>query len=189
MSDWTNEQMMDEKDRTDIDKAMLSLWCMWGAQMATLVALVVIVHLLGPWIREQIGMGEDFPLGILQILFGIVSVFSLAIAWYLRKSYLGGKFRQFQDTCVQLAAARNKPAYIVKYRAGVFVAMAIPSSLGIYGFILSLFGAANTVFYGFIIVSALAVIWQRPRRSELIALGQTEKAGTTDFTGFDTDLK
>jgi len=170
-----NEQTMDEKDRASIDKAMVWLWLVWGSQLAMLLALVVIAHLLGPRIREQIDIGESFPLGILEILFGIVSAFSLVITWYLRKSCLGGKFRRSLNICVQLAAARKKPAYIVKYQAVIFVTMAIPPSVGIYGFILSLFGAANTVFYSYIIVSALAVIWQRPKKSELITLMQKEQ--------------
>jgi len=174
MSDWTNDQRMDENDRADIGEAMLSLWCVWGAQLAALVVLVVISHVLGPQMRERTRMGDDSFLGMLQIVIGIVSAFSLVIAWYLRKSLLGGKFRLFQNICAQMAAARKMAAYIVKYRAAVLIAMAIPPSVGIYGFILSMFGAANTVFYGFIIVSALALIWQRPRREELIALGQTE---------------
>ncbi|MBL7152150.1 MAG: hypothetical protein ISS79_00410 [Phycisphaerae bacterium] len=180
MSDWANEQVMDEKDRADIDKAMMWLWLVWAAQMAMLVVLVVIAHLFGPQIREQIGTGEDFPLGILQIMFGIVSVVSLGIAYYLRKSCLGGKFRQCQNICAQLAAARNKPAYIVKYQAAIFVAMAIPPSVGIYGFILSLFGATYAVFYAFIIVSAIGVVCLRPKKTELIALCQSEKADAAE---------
>jgi hypothetical protein len=179
MNDWAEEQVLDEKERADIVKAMVWLWLMWGVLLAMQVMFVVMAHVLRSRIEVQ---GETSKaLGLPQLVLGVVSAVSLGIAWYLRRSYVRRRFGLLLNAFGQLAAVFKMPAHVVKCQAAICITMAIPSSVVIYGFVLYILGATSTVFYGFVVVSVLAVIWLRPKRSELIPMCRREKAGSTDL--------
>jgi len=164
-----------EKEKADVDSEMRFLWSMLAVEMGMLGALAVICHLVGLFTRDSARPAATRTLDVMQIIFVVAGLLSLALAHWLRRAYLGGRFKQHDDTCAQVAVLRNVEPYIAKYRSGVFHPMLIPGTLGIYGLVLFILGGGYATFYAFIIVSALAVIWQRPKKSELIALGQGQK--------------
>ena len=176
MSDWIDMQVLEEKDRVDIEKEMRLLWFMWAGDMGVPVALVSVCYLMAEQIRENMHTREGFPLGVLEVVLAVVGLFLLALAYFLRKSLRRGKLNLYEKTSMQEAATRNKPGYLLKYRMNVLVPMMIPPSLGLFGFMLFMLGAGYEILYAFAIVSALGVFWQRPRKEELIEFFHREKA-------------
>jgi hypothetical protein len=176
MSEWIDTQMLDEKDRVDIEKEMRLLWFMWAGDVGVPVAVVSICYLMAEQIRENIHPKEGFPLGVLEVILAVVGLFLLALAYFLRKALRRGKLNLYEKTSMQEAATRNKPGYLLKYRMNVLVPMMIPPSLGLFGFMLFMLGAGYETLCAFAIVSALGVLWQRPRKKELIDFFHREKA-------------
>ena|GEM_PF-4448956 len=164
----TQEQMLSENDRRDIDKEMRLLWFLWAGNMGVPIAAVTVCHGSAASMGDKIPIRGDFPLRILEIVLAAVGLFSLAIAYFLRKSLSAGKWEMFKKAAIEAAASSDKPPYLLRYRMNVYIPMAIPASLAIYGMVLFMFGAGYGIVYAFAIVSALGVFSQRPGREEII---------------------
>jgi hypothetical protein len=70
-------------------------------------------------------------------------------------------------------AGWNTAPFVGKYTTFVIVSLALSESIGIYGFVLFLLGDSFQTLYTFIAVSALAMIFYRPKRKELEKLAMT----------------
>ena len=119
MVGWMEGQIAEGQDKAEINKEMRLLWLLWVANLSTLFVLILICHTLGARIKENMNVREDFPLGILKIVFGIVGLLSLAFAQFLRKQFLAGKIKLFEKQCIRSAALMNKPLYLLKYRTNI----------------------------------------------------------------------
>ena len=174
MDDRLKGQIAGEKERAEIAKEIRFLWVLWATNLLMLLVLVFMCHIFKEK-AERIKVSEDFPLGILKIVLAIVGVFSLALAQLLRKRFLAGKYKFYDTLCIRNAASMNKPVYLMKYRTNIYLFMMMPGIIGMFGFLLFLLGSGLETFYVFVIVSALGIIWQRPRTEELIEFFQREK--------------
>jgi hypothetical protein len=78
----------------------------------------------------------------------------------------------------------NQPSPPAKYTVAMLVSLALSESIGIFGFLLFLFGDNFQVLYTFIAVSALAMFFYRPKREELETLAismRTKQASAPDL--------
>ena len=73
------------------------------------------------------------------------------------------------------------PPFIAKYATAVIVSLALSESIGIYGFVLFLLGGGFKTLYIFIAVSALAMVFYRPKREEMekLAMAYKKQAGAS----------
>ena len=69
----------------------------------------------------------------------------------------------------------NQPLFVGQYIPAVITTLALAESIGIYGLLLFLLGGDFKTLYTFIIVSALAMIFYRPKREELERLALAYK--------------
>ncbi len=129
----------------------------------------------GEKLRENIKINPDFPINMLKAVFMVVGILSLALAYFLRRRFLTGKTRGLENRIIKMAPSSNKPAYLLKYRCGIYLPMAISASPGFYGFVLFTLGGDALTFYLFLIISALGLLYHRPKKDEIVALLQKEK--------------
>ena len=136
MNDWTDEQMLDEKDAGKIRKVMCLLRVAWVAQLVLLAAMVVIAHVVRPKMIESGKVGDQTFLTVLNISIVIVGAISLAIAYYLRRYRIRTGLLGFTTITMP-----NIPPYLAGYAEAVFAASSIAAAVGICGFVPFIMGA------------------------------------------------
>jgi hypothetical protein len=167
--------MLKAQEKAAIDKGMQTLWVIWAAMLGSLLAYVFICH--QPGIGFKGVKGSDFILDLLRnILFG-VGVATWLLAYFMRRSMLSVRTGISKPKPVEHMVQWDVSSYIAKYTTAVIVSLALSESIGIYGFILFLLGGGFQTLYTFIGISALAMVFYRPRREELERLALAYKQG------------
>ena len=175
MSEFSDMQELGQKERGDIDGEMRLVWLCWAGCACMPVAAIALCHLVGAQIREDVNVREGFPLGMLEIILGIVGLVFLVVSYFLRKSFVEGRVTLCRKVGVILAGVLNRPAYLGIFRANVYLHTALSAAPAMFGLVLFVMGAGYGVLYGFAVVAALGVLWQRPRREELVQFCLREK--------------
>lgn len=164
--------MLNETEKEAVEKGMKQLWLIWAAITASLLIYLYIVYAFGGEIRPP--MGEDLPLELLRNIFYGVSVIVLFLGHFIRKWII--KNTSFS---AQLYKDRkefsNQPSYMMKYAAAVVASLAMGESIAIFGLVLFLIGADYQTFYIFLAISALAMVFYRPKRAELDELARADQ--------------
>jgi hypothetical protein len=176
MSGLLEREAIEEKERVEIEKELRVLWFFWAGCSGALLVLLLMCAGFGEKLRENIEVKPDFPINMLKAVFIVAGILSLALAYFLRRRVLAGKSIGLENKAVEMLFSSNKPAYLLKYRYGIFQPMAISASPGCYGFVLFMLSGDALIFYLFLIISALGVLYHRPKKEEIIALLQKEKA-------------
>lgn len=176
--------MVSVPEKGEIKKRLLALWIIWAQVFALLVVFVFICHQGGYPIRQ---MGDEirqfafpnFPLDLMKnILYGI-SILTLILTHFLRKSIFAGRFGGSGPMSSKPSSPSNQPTFFGKYAIAMMVSLALSASIGIYGFILFMLGDDFRTLYIFIGISALAMFFYRPKMEELETLAiamQTKEA-------------
>ena len=157
--------MLEAQEKEAINKGMLTLWVIWAAMLLSLLMYIFICH--QPGIGSKGVGGSDFPLGLLRnILFG-VGVATWILAYFMRRFMLSVRAGDPKQKPVERIVKGDGPPFIAKYVTAVIVSLALSESIGIYGFVLFLFGDSFQTLYTFMVISALAMVFYRPKREEL----------------------
>lgn len=165
--------MVEAQEKEAINKGMLTLWVIWGAMLVTLFFYIVACLILG----EGFGRveGSDLPIGLLRKILAGIGVVVLLVAYLMRRSMLSNQRVIPRPKPVERTAGWNTIPYVAKYVAAVIVSLAMSESIGIYGFVLFLLGDSFQTLYTFIAVSALAMVFYRPKKEELERLAAAYK--------------
>ncbi|MHC4641352.1 MAG: hypothetical protein ACYS32_06880 [Planctomycetota bacterium] len=175
MNGLLEKEEIEEKERIEIEKELRILWLLWSGCFGALLVLLLMCAGFGEKLRENIEVKPDFPINMLKAVFMVAGILSLVIAYILRRRFLTGKSIGFENKAVEKLFSSNKPAYLLKYRNGTYLPTAISASPGFYGFVLFMVGGDALTFYLFLIISALGVLYHRPKKDEIITLLQKEK--------------
>jgi hypothetical protein len=146
-------------------KGLRTLWVIWTALLVSLFIYVFVCHFFGAEIRAN--AGPDFPIGLFKKILYVVALFTFAIAYFLRRLMLSGRIASSQGSIVKPATPSDQPPYLAKYTIAVVVSLALSESIGIYGLVLFFLGQDFQTLYTFIAISALAMIFFRPKMEEL----------------------
>ncbi len=168
--------MLEKSELDQLDIAWRIIMIIWGAMILTLVVYLVVAKLVEGQMKP---VGADFPLETMTLaLFG-VSLVTFIVTHYIRKAML-----KVSDRGPVIAATRNQftqsqhPA-AGKYTTAIVVAMALSESIGIYGLVLFFLSKDSMTLYLFIIMSATAMFYYRPRKEELLQVaGEMQKQST-----------
>jgi hypothetical protein len=165
--------MLEAQEKEAINKGMLTLWVIWAAMLGSLFIYIVVCHILG----EGFGgvEGSDLPIGLLKKILAGMGVVVVLLAYFMRQSMLSVRTEVLQPKPVERTAGWNTIPFVAKYVAVVIVSLAMSESIGIYGFVLFLLGDSFQTLYTFIAVSALAMVFYRPKREELERLAMVYK--------------
>jgi hypothetical protein len=174
MNGLLEREVIEEKERIEIEKELRILWFFCAGCFGVLLVLFLICAGFGEKLRENIEVKPDFPFNLLKGLFIVIVIISLVFAYFWRRLVLAGKSIGFENKVVEMLFS-NKPAYLLKYRNGIFLPIAISACPGCYGFVLFMVGGDALTFYSFLIIAALGLFYHRPKKEEIIALLQKEK--------------
>jgi hypothetical protein len=169
--------MLEPEESKAIDKGMKTLWFFWAAMLGSLLAYVFICHQPGVGFKGV--EGSDFPIGLLRSIFSGVGAGALLIAYFMRRSMLSVRLGISNPKPVERMVKWDGPPFIGKYATAVIVSLALSENIGIYGFVLFLLGGGFKTFYIFIAVSALAMVYYRPKREEMEKLAMAYKKQTS----------
>ena len=109
-----------------------------------------------------------------KILYG-VALATFVLAYFLRKLMVSGRFSGSQGSPFKPVGPSRQPPYLAKYTMAVVVSLAFSESMGIYGLVLFFLGEDLQTLYTFIAISALAMIFFRPKMEELERLASAAK--------------
>jgi hypothetical protein len=171
--------VMQTEQSKAIDKGMRSLWFIWAAMFWSLLIYVFICHQPGIGFKGGEGTALFVPL-LRKILFGVAAA-ELIMAYYLRRFMLKGRSSVAGAHIVRGSVTLNQPPFVGHYCAAVIISLAFSESIGIYGFVLFMFGGEFTTLYIFMAVSALAMVFYRPKREELekLAMAYNKQPGAS----------
>lgn len=154
----------------ELNRGILSLRIIWFAMLASLAVYLFI----GLWMQNnvQILMDKDTFAIMKTVLYGI-SVATLIATRYIRKLFLSGKIQNRPPT-----QSSQHPA-LQKYTAAMILSLAMSESIGVYGLILFLIGKNTIDLYVLILIAAAAIFMYRPRKDEVMKLGQEGQEDST----------
>jgi hypothetical protein len=166
--------MLDEREKKGLRSGYRINMAIWLLMLASLGVYVLVCHLAGDVLRQD--MGPDFPLDTLKSILLVISLAEFVIIRYLRNAML----RAGAPQAVEISTSGYPDAAFIalkKYTSATLVAMAIAETIGIYGLILFMLGDDFQTLYLFILISAIAMLYFRPRWSGLEALAlETKKS-------------
>ena len=165
--------MAETPERTAIDKGMQTLWVIWAAMLGSLFIYIFICLQLGEGLMGD--EGAELPIGLLRKIFFVVAAAELIVSYYLRQFMLKGRSSAAAVNSARGSSSLNQPPFVGHYSAVVIISLAFSESIGIYGLVLFLLGDSFQTLYTFIGISALAMVFYRPKREELERLAKDYK--------------
>jgi len=176
--------MMEAHEKAAIDKGMKMLWIIWAPMLISLLIYIFVCHQLGEGFK---GTGaSNVPINLLRNIFFVVAAADLIVSYYLRRFTLKGRSRVAGVTAARGLFAQKQPAFVSQYFVAVIVTLALSESIGIYGLVLFLLGGGFKILYTFIGISAVAMVFYRPKREEMekLAMAYKKQAGaSSDISG------
>jgi C4-dicarboxylate transporter len=97
----------------------------------------------------------------------LLVLLSIYIAYYFRKRWLKNKGSGVSQRIVRHASKNNKPPAFLKYALDVICSVFISVSSGFFGLIYFFLSKDWQALFVFITISAIAIIYFRPRIEEL----------------------
>ena len=152
-------------DGEDIKKGLRKIWMVWGALLFSLYLYVKISHMLDS--RWEPILDYSFPSDTLKIILYIASVLLLILSRYFRNYILTSKNPKNDANYIKRASKTNSNPAIVKYSTAVICSNAIAMNIGIAGFVMFLLTKDFQTLYILVAISAIAVVYHRPRMREL----------------------
>ena len=165
--------MLEAQEQAAINKGMRTLWVIWGAMLGSLLVYILVYHLLGEGFKSS--EGAVLPLGMLRKICAVLAAGALLTGYYLQRFMLKGRSGAARTAMIRRAAALNQPPFVTHYTSIVIISLTCAESVGLYGLLLFLLGDNFQVLYTFIGVSALAMVFYRPKREELEKLAPAYK--------------
>ena len=150
---------MREEEKTTFEQRFLIIMMIWGSMLASLIIYLAVCMFINE--IYQIPVGEDFPIATLKNIFYAVSIVIVFAIKFIRNKLLPEKGNR----------SENKINYYIgKYIVAILVSSALAEFIGILGLVLFLLNKNFNDLYLFLAISAAALIFYRPRKSELIEL-------------------
>ena len=154
--------MIPNEKRAAIDKGMMILNIIWVAMLFSLGSYLFVGIYATNTI--QTSMDEKAIQVLRNILYSISAITLIAIK-YISRMLLSKSTGQYQGTSI-----RN-PA-IDRYSVAIIVSLFLSESIGIYGLILVFLGKRTTDLYILVLLAAMAMIYYRPKRDEVVRLAK-----------------
>ncbi len=158
--------MLEKSEMEQLDKAWTVIKIIWGALLASLGVYVAVCE----YMKDQLRPTTDFPLETMKLVLYGVSFFTLIVIHFIRRMMLKTAGSGLFSAFVQSPSVQHPTAG--RYLSVVIVSMALCESIGIYGLVLFFMSKDSLVLYQFIIISAAAMLYFRPRKEELLQLAE-----------------
>ncbi len=136
---------------------------LWVAMLASLGVYIVVCEFIAKSGAEDVPVNPDFSIEAFSKGFFCSSFFLLVISIFLRKAMLSAKF--FSPSPNSSNQTLNRA--LRRYLFAMMISLAISECVGVFGIVLFLNTGVLLLLYPFIIVSAAAMIYHRPKYKEL----------------------
>ncbi|MCP4353070.1 MAG: hypothetical protein GY795_47065 [Desulfobacterales bacterium] len=133
-------------------KSLVVTWIIWAAMFMSLAIYVLICHLIGDEIRSGSIEVPASHIRLVKYILVAVSAAEVVIAYFIRRFMLTRK----------VAATSLKE----RYTSAVLISLAFSESIGIFGMVLYFVDDSLPTLYSFIGISALAMVFYRPKADE-----------------------
>ena len=148
-----------EEEKITIEQGFLTIMFIWGSILALLIIYLGICMFINE--SYQIPVGENFPITTLKNAFYVVSIIILFGIKFIRNKLIPEKGNRSENR-VQY--------YIDKYKVAVIVSSTLSECIGIFGLVLFFLSKNFNDLYILLAISAAAMIFYRPKKSELTEL-------------------
>lgn len=155
---------MDVPENKELKQWMRKIWIIWAAVLYALYAYIKLCHFTKndvPYFAEA-----KLPLEVIKYSLFVFTAFLLFFAYSYRKRKPKGQNIGFNQRILQRAQKMNKPPIFVKYSSDVISSLAITLCIGLFGLIYFFVSGDWQTFYIFIIISAIAITYFRPKLKE-----------------------
>jgi len=146
----------------ELDKAWTTIKIVWGALVGSLAIYLLACKLMETQLTP---LSPGLPIETMRVSFIIIAIVTIAATSYIRKALL--KISKSEPSFVKIRRHQQPPA-AAKYTTAIIVAMALSESIGIYGVVLFVLSKDAPTLYLFLVVSAMAMLYYRPRKEELL---------------------
>ena len=160
--------MVEVGEKGTSEKGLRTIWIMWAAMVGSLLVYVFLCHQFGEEMRPT-GI-HDLPVGLVRNIISVVTLVTLFLAHFIRKRMLEGRLGSSGSGLLKLGAASSKPSLLILYTSAVILSLVLSDSIGIYGLVLFMLGDSFRTLHVFIVISALAMYFYRPKREEFETL-------------------
>ncbi len=154
--------MLEKSDAGQLDKAWLMIKIIWGALIGSLAVYLPVCKFMEDRLTP---LSPGLPIETMRVIFFGIAMVTVAGTSYIRKALLkvseGG-------TAFLFARRHQQHPAAAKYLTAIVVAMALSESIGIYGMVLFFLSKDAPTLYLFILISAIAMFYYRPRKEELM---------------------
>ena len=162
---------MGSMDEVGFKKGIRRLWMLWGVLLFSLYLYVKICHMLDS--RWEPILDNSFPIDTLKMILYIVCALLLVLSRYFRNYVLTSQNPKNNANYLKRASKTNSNPAIIKYSTAVICSIAIALNVGIAGFGMFLLTKDLHTLYILVAISAIAVIYHRPKLSELESVAST----------------
>lgn len=150
---------MREEEKKTIEQRFRIIMMIWGSILASLIIYLVVCIFLNE--VYQTPVGENFPIATLKNAFYVVSLVILVSIRFLRNKLMPEKGNRSENRINY---------YIGKYTVAILVSSALSEFIGMFGLVLFFLSKNFADLYIFLALSAAAMIFYRPKKSELVEL-------------------
>jgi F0F1-type ATP synthase membrane subunit c/vacuolar-type H+-ATPase subunit K len=174
--------MLALSEKEAIEKGFITLKIIWMAMFGTLFIYVIICHKFGYEIRQT--SNTQIPITQLKYIFLGLSIGALFLANHLRRIMLTVRSNGAGMSLLGQQSYSKQPQALGKYTIAVVVSLALSESIGMFGLVLFFLGDSFQTLYTFIIISAFAMLYYRPKQEELATLAismKMEKEQTSQY--------
>ncbi len=155
--------MLDTREKEELRKGFRIVMVIWIAMLVSVTAYAAIAHIMVAY--EMARDSQGVPLGTLKNILYVIALATLLLTPVVRKAVL--KFQGGAYGKSGMWSSEHVGAAMGKYMSALIVALALAESIAIYGLVLFLLGDNLTTLYTFVIVSAVAMLFYRPKMEEL----------------------
>ncbi len=164
--------MLEQKELDQIDKGFTKIMVIWISLIGSLIFYLVICKTVENQIHVSME-GSQFEIFKYALFF--ISAMTLLGAYVFRKFMINRISRPRQEAAVQ---SGTHPA-VGRYLTAIIIIMVLSESVGIYGMVLFLISKDAMSLYQLMILSAIAMVFFRPRKEELIEMAEKMKSGNS----------
>ena len=163
--------MADNFNETEqLEKGIKTLYIIWLAMLASLgVYFGICEFLKKDW---PLDIDPSLPIETIRYALAAVSGATLMGTYFFRR-HLTQNPKPFNPSSRNPKQGQH-PA-VTRYTAAVVISLALAESVGIYGFVLFLLSKDSLILYQFMGVSAVAMIYFKPDKDELMAVADQMK--------------
>ena len=156
-----------------------ALWITWAGMLGSLFIYVAVCVLFEGDIRNTVSI--NVPLDLVGKILLAVSILTLIVTHFVRRRMLGTGSASPGPASLNAASSPGSRTLIDRYRATMFVSLALAETIGIYGIVLFVLGDRLQTLYAFTGISAVAMLLYRPKKEDLDAMAvAAQMQGTAD---------